>query len=331
MTKSKMLTIALFVVLAALAVSAWFAFGTTAAGIEYANADKYSVGGTTVTGAVDSLFIDWTSGEVNIEYHKGEGVLISETSEKKLSEDDKLRWWLDGTTLRIRYAKSGFRISFNLEKQLTVSLPEGTVLKSADISSTSGDLKIPYLAADELRLGSTSGSVTAVTAAKNLAASSTSGDVDVRQTEDIGTADLDSTSGSISCELGNVKTLTANSTSGAIRATVSGTAGTVKLGSTSGNIYPEIASADSVEISSTSGSVSGGVAAFAGMKVGSTSGSVALRLPAEPGFTLKAGTTSGTFTSDIPLSQNKDTYTCGDGSARGEISTTSGNIQILSR
>ena len=40
MTKSKLLTVALIVVLAALAVSAWFTFGTTAAGIEYANAEK---------------------------------------------------------------------------------------------------------------------------------------------------------------------------------------------------------------------------------------------------------------------------------------------------
>ncbi|MER1994220.1 MAG: DUF4097 family beta strand repeat-containing protein [Eubacteriales bacterium] len=328
MTKSKILTVALIVVLAALAVSAWFTFGTTAAGIEYANAEKYTAGDTTVTGTVENLFIDWTSGEVNIEYHNGDGIFISETSKKPIAEDDKLRWWLDGTTLRIRYAKSGFRISFNLEKQLTVSLPEGTVLKSADISSTSGDLKIPYLAADEIRLGSTSGNVSAVTATGKLTAASTSGDVDVRQTADIDTADLDSTSGSISCELVNVKTLTANSTSGGIRAAVTGKAGTVKIGSTSGNVYPEIASADKVEISSTSGSVSGTVAAFADLKVGSTSGNVTLKLPAEPGLTLKTGTGSGSFGSGIALEKNKDAYTCGDGSARCEISTTSGDIRI---
>ena len=328
MTKSRILTIALIIVLAALAVSAWFTFGTTAAGIEYANADKYTAGGATVTGTVENLFVDWTSGEVNIEYHNGEGVIISETSPKAISEDDKLRWWLDGTTLRIRYAKSGFRISFNLEKQLTVSLPEGTVLKNADISSTSGDLKIPYLAADEIRLGSTSGSISAVTAAGNLTAASTSGDVSVSQAADIGTVDLDSTSGSISCELVNVKNLTANSTSGSVRASVTGAADSVKIGSTSGNVYPEIASADRAEISSASGSVSGSVAAFASLKVGSTSGNVTLKLPAEPGFTLKADTAGGSFGSGIALEKNKDTYTCGDGSARCEIGTTSGDIRI---
>ncbi len=330
MNKSKILTVALIAVLAALAVSAWFSFGTTAAGIEYANADKYTVGEATVSGAVENLSVDWTSGEVNIESHKGDGVVISETSAKALSEDDRLRWWLDGTTLRVRYAKSGFRISFNLEKKLTVSLPEGTVLKSADISATSGDLKIPRLAADEIRLGSTSGNITAVTEAGKLAASSTSGDVDVRQSGDIDAVDLHSTSGSIACELVNVKKLTADSTSGGVRVAVTGAAGTLKIGSTSGNIYPEIASADKVEASSTSGSVSGSVNA-AEMKIGSTSGDITLKLPAEPGFTLKAGTASGSFSSDLPLSKNKDSYTCGDGSASFSVSTTSGNIRILAR
>ena len=309
MTKSRIITIALIVLLIALAVSAWFAFGTTAAGIEYANADQYTAGDTTVTGAVENLFIDWTSGRVNIEYHDGSEIFISETASKTLSEDDRLRWWLDGTTLRIRYAKSGFRISFNLEKTLTVSLPEGTVLKSADIGTTSGDIVIPNLVADEVRLNSTSGSIKAVTATKKLTASSTSGDVNVRQDSDIDTVDL-------------------NSTSGSIGVTVTGSAETVRMQSTSGNLYPEIASAVSLETSSTSGSVTGSVASFTDLKVGSTSGSVTLKLPAEPGFTLKAGTTSGSFSSDLALSKSGDTYTCGDGSARCSIHTTSGDIRI---
>lgn len=328
MTKSRILTIALIVVLIILAGSAWLIFGSTAAGIEYANADKYTVGGATVTDPVENLFIDWTSGAVSIEYHSGGGVIITETANKTLAEDDRLRWWLDGSTLRIRFAKSGFRISFNLEKQLTVSLPEGTVLALADIGTTSGDMNIPDLAADEIRLGSTSGNIKAGTVTKKLTASSTSGDVNVEQAGSIDTVSLGSTSGSIACTLGSVKTLAANSTSGSIRAAVTGTAGSVRLVSTSGNLYPEIASADKVETSSTSGSVDGSVAAFTDLKVGSTSGSVSLKLPAEPGFTLKAGTASGSFTSDLALTKDGDTYTCGDGSARCSIDTTSGDIRI---
>lgn len=322
-------TIALIIVLFALAAAAWFLFGNTVGGIEYANADRYTAGDATVTGRVENLFVDWTSGEVSIAYHSGSGVIISETANKALGDDDKLRWWLDGTTLRIRHAKAGLRISFGLEKKLTVSLPEGTVLKSADISSTSGDLKIPALAAEEIRLGSTSGGISAVTStAKTLYASSTSGGIALRQDDDAGTVELHSTSGGIACALNNVKTVTGDSTSGGIALNIDGKAGTVKLGSTSGGIGLAIASADTVETASTSGSVMGCVASFTELKAGSTSGSITLQLPAEPGFTCKAGTTSGSFSSDLPLTKNGDTYTCGDGSARCSISTTSGNIRI---
>ena len=163
MTKSKTFTVALIVVLILLGLSAWLMFGRTAAGMSYPNADQYTVGNTTVTKPVNNLYVDWTSGRVNIEYHDGTGVIVSETANRDLSEDDKLRWWLDGDTLRIRFAKPGFRISVNLDKHLTVSLPKGTVLKSADIGTTSGDVFTPALAADDIRLGSISGSIDAVT------------------------------------------------------------------------------------------------------------------------------------------------------------------------
>ena len=329
MNKSKVLTVALIVVLAGLAVCAWSMFGTTAAGLEYANADKYTVGDATVTGAVENLDVDWTAGKVNIEYHNGEGVLVSEKANQTLNEDDKLRWWLDGTTLHIRYAKSGFRISFNLDKELTVSLPAGTVLKTADISSTSGDLNLPGLAADEIRLGSTSGSISAVTVTNKLTATSTSGSIAVRQGDTIGAVDLGSTSGSISCTLGaNAASVTAGSTSGSISLSVAGSVETVKLGSTSGRIYPELASVGTVEIATTSGGVEGSFSAFKDVDIGTTSGKVTLKLGTDPGFTCKIGSVSGDFTTGLSLTKNGDTYTCGDGSGRIRIGTTSGDITL---
>ena len=328
MTRSRILTLALIVVLAVLAVAAWLMFGRTAAGMEYANADRYTVGGTTVTGPVENLYVDWTSGQVNIEYHAGDGVVVTETANRPLADDDRLRWWLDGTTLRIRYAKSGFRISFNLDKQLTVSLPEGTVLKSADLGTTSGDLNIPALAAEKIRLDSTSGSINAGTAAKNLSASSTSGNVIVRQDSDLETVDLRSTSGSIVANLAAVKSVTADSTSGDILLAVTGSAEKVKLHSTSGNISPELASAAIAEFSSTSGRVSGSIAAFDDLKIWTTSGNVFMDLPGDPGFTCKIDTASGAFSSSVALAKNGDVYTCGDGKARCAIDTSSGDIFI---
>ena len=282
-------TLALIIVLVALAAGSWFMFGRTAAGIEYPNADKYTVGNATVSGEVNSLFIDWTAGKVTVQYYDGSDIRVEETASRSLSDDDKLRWWLDGDTLRIRYAKGGFRISFNLDKQLTVSLPRDLILKSADIGCTSGELIIPALNAEEIRLNTTSGNIEAGTNAKKLTASSTSGDVKVSQQ-----SHLES----------------------------------VKLDSTSGTIYPDFASADMADFSSTSGGVTGTVAAFKSLRASSTSGSIDLKVSAEPGFTCKAHSTSGGFSSDLPLTKNGDTYTCGDGSASCVLDTTSGNIRL---
>ena len=329
MTKSRTFTVALIVVLILLAASAWLMFGRTAAGMSYPDADKYTAGNTTVTKPVSNLYVDWTSGRVNIEYHDGTGVIVSETANRALSEDDMLRWWLDGDTLRIRFAKPGFRISVNLDKQLTVSLPKGTVLKSADIGTTSGDVFIPALAADDIRLGSTSGSIDAVTDTRKLYAVSTSGDVKVRQDSDINTVDLGSTSGSISCTLGgSVKTLEANSTSGSVSLNVAGAAEEVKAGSTSGSIYPDLASVNKAEFGSTSGCFSGSVRAFRELKIHTTSGKVDAKLPAEPGFTCKVSSASGDLTAALSLTKDGNTYTCGDGSAKCSIDTTSGDITL---
>lgn len=271
MSKSKSLTIALIVVLIALGVAAWFLFGHTASGLSYPNAEKYSIGDASVSDTVNNLFIDWTAGKVTVEYYDGKEITVSETANRSLSEDDKLRWWLDGDTLRVRYAKPGFRISFNLEKQLTVRLPYGTELKSADISSTSGNLYIPALTADEIRL---------------------------------------------------------NSTSGSVSLTVSGTADDVKLHSTSGNIYTSLASVKKAEISSTSGSFTGTVKSFDDLKIDTTSGRVNAALGTDPGFTCKVSSSSGDFSSELSLVTNGNTYTCGDGSAKCEIGTSSGDIWL---
>ena len=329
MSRSKVLTVALVVVLVLLAGWSLFKVRGVAAGSSYPNENKYTVGGGTVSGTVENLIVDWTSGQVNIEYHKGGDFIISETANRDLSEDDRLRWWLDGTTLRIRYAKSGLRINFNLDKKLTVSLPEGTVLKAADIGTTSADILVPGLAADEIRLGSTSGSISAVTVTEKLTASSTSGGITVEQKTDVGAVDLGSTSGSISCVLGgNASSVTASSTSGSISLAVAGSVETVDIGSTSGCIYPDLASVGKAEFGSTSGCVSGSVSAFRDLKVGTTSGTVSLKLPTDPGFTCRVDTASGSFSSGLALTRSGNTYTCGDGTARCSINTSSGNILI---
>ena len=327
MSKYKIITAALILCLVALGVCAWFMFGSSA-GLTYANADKYTAGGATVTGPVRNLYVDWTEGAVNIEYHSGSGVVISETADKALSENDKLRWWLDGDTLRIRYARSDLRISARLNKVLTVSLPEGAVLNTADLGVTSAAMNIPGLVADEIKLDSTSGDIIAVTLTKKLTANATSGDMHITQAGEIGDVNLFSTSGSIECVLTGAKGVYADSTSGAVSLTLSEGAEKIRVDSTSGNVYVDTAFAGKADLSSTSGTVTVKAASFNELKIHSTSGAVTAYLPEKPGFTCSVDTTSGSFDSVLALAKDGKNYVCGDGSAKCVIDTTSGDVRI---
>lgn len=327
MKKSTVWTVLLIVCLAALAAFAFSAFGGSL-GLHYANAEQYTAGETALNAPIEALEIKWIDGSVNIAYHAENTVTVTETSKMNIPADLAVRWWLDGSTLRIQYAKDGaILLMKNLQKQLTVTLPEGLRLKTASISGTSADLNAPALRADEIKLSSTSGDIRFTAAAQKLTLAATSGNIRgaVADAEEISAA---STSGSISLDQsGEAKTVRLASTSGAVQAKLE-SVGALSVSTTSGNIALDAQRAEEAGVTSTSGSVTLSLAAFGSAKVNTTSGSVTAALPGQPGFTGEFSTTSGSFESALSLRKDGKIYTCGDGSARIAIHTTSGNIRL---
>ena len=328
MNKSKLTTGALLVVLLLLAGGCFLIFGDSLGLAAYANADKYTVGDADISSAVENLEIDWISGKVNIQYHAGSGISLSETANRNVSEDEKFRWWLDGKTLRIQFAAPKLFSFNNLQKTLTVSLPEGIVFKSVNIETTSGDISVPAMTADELRFDTTSGDVNAVITAKNLNASSTSGDMEIRQDSDIRSAILGSTSGNITLSAVSAENIDMKSTSGNLSLTLAGDVKKLHLDSTSGAILADLASADKAEFDSTSGNMNVTLQSFSDLDLDATSGDITLKLPKAPGFTLDLDSRPSHLNSALALEKNGSKYTYGDGSARLRIETTSGNIRI---
>ncbi len=345
-TKLKILTIlcaAVLTVAAGLGVIRIFG----AAGGSYAHAEQYTAGDAEITGPVRHLDIHWVNGRVNIAYHAGSTVMLSETADKSLSEAQRMRWWLDGDTLRVQFSKPGLRFSRNPEKELTVTLPEGLDLGDVSIGATSGDISIPALRSETLTIGVTSGDIEAGSQAVRITCTSTSGDIDLTASEnakDIAVTatsgcitlqvpdsaagiTVSSTSGNIRLEAGEVQTVNLTSTSGSISAAVS-RAQDVRIHSTSGNILPDVGSVEKTAIESTSGTVTLKLGAFGTLSIHTTSGDVTAALKAEPGFTGRLHATSGKITHDLPLAAQGDAYVCGDGSGTVDISTTSGNIRI---
>lgn len=327
--KSNVLKIALvicaLVLVAAvvLAVTGVFGFGT----YTYSDAEKYTAGAAEQAVTLRGLDIDWINGRVNIVYHSGDTVMISETSAKDIGDDLKLRWWLDGDTLRVKFAKSGYRSWRPQEKELTLTLPEGIELDRAVVRATSGSLNIPEIRAKDLSLHVTSGWIEAAAAAEKVSCETTSGDIVLTARGEVKELWAESTSGSIDVTAERAGSLTAKSTSGSVRVRAD-SADTLKAESTSGSIDAEAAETGTADCRTTSGRITVRLEKLQSLSATSTSGSVQAYLPETPGFTARIHTTSGRVENGLAMARNGDDYTVGDGSARVTISTTSGHVSV---
>ena len=312
MNRDKIIRIAMVVcavvVACAVIISVTDMFGNGGSLFSYANAEKYTAGDTELSGDIKKLEINWTSGKVNIAYHAENTVIVKETADKAMDDNQKLRWWLDGDTLRIQYAKSSIHIGWNLEKELTVTLPESLKLEEAKIGLTSGSLTAPDLKAEKVELDVTSGSIDASAEAETAAINATSGKVTFRLKGDADSLTVRSTSGHVSLEAEKVKEVQVGSTSGKMELHVE-EAGKVSAESTSASILADVKKADKLRISSTSGSVTAAVSP-------------------EPGFTADINTVSGSVNTDVAVTRNGNRYICGDGSMEIDVSTVSGSIRI---
>ena len=260
------------------------------AGYRYDDAEKYTAGNAEISGNVKNLDIDWTSGKVSFEYNSGNTFVLSETSNQKIEPDRQMRWRLDGDTLRIRYAKSGWSSLFRTDsKDLTVTLPEGTVFENADVAIVSGAIDIPSLKADSISLSAVSGDISAAAEARRINCSTVSGGTELQAG-------------------GDTEELSVSSVSGKVNASAE--------------------KAGTVHAKSTSGSVQVSVRSFEELKVSAVSGSVTAVLPSVPGFTAQAETVSGHISYELPLTKQGSHYICGDGSGKVSLETVSGNIGI---
>ena len=300
------MVVCVVVLLCAVIITSTGLFGDSGIG-GYANAEMYTAGDTEITDEIKNLDIHWTSGKVTVAYKPGGKVSLQENADRSLKEDEKLRWWMDGNTLRIQYAKPGLRWNMP-EKELTVTLPEGIALERAEIHTTSADIVIQEMKADMLVLDSTSGDIRAEAEAKNAEINATSGKQDIRLDGEAEIIRINSTSGNIAVEAEKAAILEAASTSGWIRIIAADSRET-KANSTSGNIEVKLGKMEKLVIDATSGCVTAA-------------------LPDDPGFTARVHTTSGDFSYDIALIRDGDSYLCGDGSGSVTIGTTSGNVRM---
>ncbi len=131
--------------------------------MSYAHADEYSVGSGSVSGAVTEIEIDWIDGNVEISYGDVEEITFSETSQKELSTENTLHYWLENTTLHIKFAQAKKMVSINSypEKDLKVVLPRELALQKLDIDAVDTQVTIEDLAVLDLEIETVDGDVNA--------------------------------------------------------------------------------------------------------------------------------------------------------------------------
>ena len=279
--------------LAALCLGSFCSCGTN---ITYKNAEKYSVGGSTVTG-VARLEIGWLDGSVTIGTHDGEGVIFSETASRELGDADKLRYWLNGDKLYLQYARAGRVNLKNLNKELTVLLPAGTELLSLEINGVSADIVC----------GGGGGDFSC----RQAEIASISGNLSVRLLSSGGTLELESVSGRITAEtVGQFERLKAESTSGDVRMTASALR-EFEISTVSGDIELVLLSGEPRE-----------------GQVETVSGAVSLFLPEGIGFTAKYKTVSGSFRCEHSGTLETGRIEVGNGACELKLESVSGDLEI---
>lgn len=128
----------------------------------YADAASYTAGDGQIAqdwASVTEIDIKWIAGDVRVAYADTDEIAFSETAGQALSDEETMRWWKDGRTLKIHFAKSGYRTDNVPQKSLLVTLPKAAKLNELEIESVSADVSVAEIAVVNLDVETVSGDV----------------------------------------------------------------------------------------------------------------------------------------------------------------------------
>lgn len=204
------------------------------------NYSSYNAGNGSTDKEIRNLDIDWASGEVHIiASESAEQISFEESYDG--NEDARLRWVVDGETLKIRFRARNSLISFgSLNKKLTVTIPASLAqhLDKVKIGTASAEVNVSGLQAEILDVDTASG---------RLELDGTYGELSV-----------DTASGSVTFA-GSCRKINIDTASGRIRLTPGNLWEDIDIDTASGNIelwLPESEKGFSVDYDKASGKFS---------------------------------------------------------------------------
>ena len=259
----------------------------------YDNEELYEVGNGVTDVKVDRVEIDWIYGDIKVAYHSLDNIRITEKSDTDLSDDMVMRYRIVGTTLKIKYCASGSWSFNDIEKDLTLYLPNGLIL-------------------DELNIDTKT---------------------DVVTLTELNTVDLTVKGGSASVMLDNCNVsneMTLETVSGNLHVTAD-KINKLKIETVSGRMNILAESIEDIEIETTSGKTVLDCAYIGTMSIDSVSGGVELKLPEDSAFTVRYSSVSGKLTSALDYTKEEKAYHINGGGRGYKISTNSGDVSIAKR
>ena len=299
----------------------------------YENGDKYTAGDREITEKITTINIDYVSGDVKLQGTDSDKVSITETSNKELSEEQKVHTWVDGSTLYVRYCKSSKNLSFfQIEKNLNITIPGSQDLDSMILHISSGNADFSGFTSKTVNAKSSSGNVNMNCSASDIIIKASSGKVALVEDGDAKSIDINSSSGTVNVDQkGSVDSVKIHSSSGSVTAAL-GKVGAFDVHVSSGKINVEAEEINDLKSSSSSGKNEYKLGkAPATADIHSSSGGVKVYIPEDSDITVKPHLSSGEFNYELPFTKNGKEYVCGNGSNEMTIKVSSGNVDILKR
>ena len=271
---------------------------------------------------IDSLDIDWVSGTINIKPHDGNEIVITEFAQRALYDNEKMSVSTHDNTLRIEYIE-GNRIGRMPTKHLEVLIPQSlsSDMKRLVVDATSGRITLYDISAQIIYLNATSGGFDLSNVIADLITlDGTSGSVNISNSSSTELR-IDITSGSQNIS-GSFDSIYIDGTSGRLTVNNDAPSSSISVSVTSGS-QDITGSFSYVNLSCTSGSITiVSREVPESLRISNTSGNINITIPNEGTVSLHHSSTSGRFSSDVPVIMQ------GRSDAMWRISSTSGNLNI---
>ena len=205
--------------------------------VTYDRPESYTAGGGETTQPVERVVIDWYNGSVTVARHDGDAVAFSETANRTLEEGLTLRWRVEDGTLSLVYCQAGQVQLGDLEKDLTVLLPEDLTLEELEVDTGAAPVQVSDIAAGAMTLGTGSGAIDlqACQVTEGAWLDTGSGNITADLTGPLETLLADTGSGAVSLTAGRVSQCTVDTGSGAVSVTAE-TIETMEAGTGAGGV-----------------------------------------------------------------------------------------------